>query len=274
MKVKPIPSPETQLAYLGFQRIAPHPALQAYVQSYWHLRRATPLLAYAEEYMHPGGGFGIVFNLGAQLRLDAQVVTEPVFLDGANTVSRKMGFIGQVELMGIRFREGGAFPFLGLPLYELRNEIALLEAVDRPNLLRVHERLLATEALAARVALLEEWLIGRLVAGKKPDELVPASLAHLRAYGGQVSIPALAQEFAIGQRQLERLFQNQVGMPPKQYAQLVRVERARQALKNLGQHTGADLAAELGYSDQAHFIREFKSVTGITPVAYAKRRHE
>ena len=153
------PTPEPQLAYLGFQLIPPSPMLRPFVQSYWFFRRETPLTTYHDEYMHPRGGFGIVFNFGGQLRLDQQTLTEPLFLDGANTISRKMGFLGRVELMGIRFYEGGAYPFLAIPLDELRNETALLDALHRPSLMRLYGQLYETPSLSGRVQRIENWLL-------------------------------------------------------------------------------------------------------------------
>lgn len=264
--------PETQLAYLGFQRLSPNRLLRPYVRSYWYFRRETPLAAYHDEYMHPTGGFGIVFNFGDKLRLDGQQeIAEPIFLDGVNTVSRKLGFLGHVELLGVRFYEGGAYPFLGVPLIELQNEITLLDALDRPGLLRLHARLYEADTLPARINLLEEWLVGRLLLGKERHPLIPASLAMLREAGEHGSIPELARELAISQRQLERLYQHQVGMPPKQYWRLLRVEMARLALKQMNGQTTTALAAELGYFDQSHFIREFSTVIGMTPYVYMKR---
>jgi len=267
----PLQPPETQLAYLGFQRASPHPLLRPYVQSYWYFRRATPLTAFHEEYMHPTGGFGIVFNFGDNLHLDTQTIPEPIFLDGSNTISRRMGFQGQVEVLGIRFHEGGAYPFLGIPLNELRNAITLLDALDDPNLLRLHARLQEMTTLPARVRLLDEWLLARLGQSKEQSQLVPTSLKILRTTGGQFPIPALADDLAISQRQLERLYQSQVGMTPKQYAQLQRVGMARLGLKKLRGQTTTRLALELGFYDQAHFIREFSAVVGMTPFAYMRR---
>jgi AraC-like DNA-binding protein len=266
-------SPESQLAYLGFQLALPSPALRPYVRSYWYFRRKTPLAAYHWEYMHPAGGYGMVFNLGDPLRLDAQAVVEPVFLDGANTVSRKMGFSGRVEVMGIRFREGGAYPILGVPLNELRNEATLLDAVDGHSLLGLPARLGATASLPHRIRLLEEWLAGRLSLGHERHAIIPASLAMLQGSGRHRAIPALARELAISQRQLERLYQTQVGMSPKQYGRLVRVEKARLALKGLNGQTATRLGADLGYYDQSHFIRDFRAVTGMSPSAYRRRKH-
>ena len=267
-------TPETTLAYLGFQRIQPSLLLSPFIQSYWHFSRQTPLHTYHEEYMNPRGGYGIVFNFGNAVQLGTQNISDPVFLDGANTVSRAMGFFGAVDLLGIRFYEGGAFPFIGIPLIELQNEINLLDALDRPSLLVLHARLQETASLPARICLLENWLLSRLKLGKEQSALVPASLNRIRKSNGRFSIPKLAQEFSISQRQMERIYQTQVGMSPKQYSRLLRVESARHALKQMDGTSSAELAAELGFYDQSHFIREFSTVIGISPHAYIKRTRE
>lgn len=263
---------EPKLAQLGFQLIPPSRLLSPYVRSYWHFRCDTPLLTYRDEYMHPLGRFGIGFNFGDSLRLDAQAITEPLFLDGVNTISRRMSFLGHVELMGVSFHEGGAFPFLGIPLIELQNAISLLDALGRPDLLRLHAQLQEAKSLPARIHLLEEWLLSRLLPGRERDGLIHASLNKLRKSMGHLPIPELAQEFSISQRQLERLYQNQVGVSPKQYSQLLRVETARLALRQMNKSSTANLAVELGFYDQPHFIREFSAVIGLTPYAYMKRK--
>lgn len=261
----------TSLTDLGFQLVPPSRGLRPYVQSFWSFQRPAPLLSFREEYMHPRGGFGVVFNFGDPVFLDGRLLKEPLFLDGANTLSRKMGFIGRVDLVGIRFREGGAYPFFGVPLHELRDLFTLLDVLDRRQLLLLHEKLAETAVLAHRCQLLDRWLLARLAQGQPRSQLIPPSLAQLQAQTGQLPIPQLADELAVSQRQLERLFQLQVGMTPKQYARLVRVETARLALKQHIEST-TRLAVDLGFYDQAHFIREFRSVVGMTPTAYIKRQ--
>jgi AraC-like DNA-binding protein len=269
-----LPTPESQLAYLGFQLVLPSPLLRPYVRSYWYFRRELPLAYYHEEYMHPRGGFGMVFNFGDPLTLDAGAVSDSIFLDGANTVSRKLGFQGHVELMGIQFQEGGAFPFLGIPLHELQNETNLLSAFGRAELIELHERLYETKTFSMRIQLLESWLIRRLSLGKDQHALIPASLSALREGVGSLRMSAFTEMWSVSQRQLERLYQREVGMSPKQYAQLLRVETARLSLKHMREATTARLAVELGFYDQAHFIREFRAVTGMTPYAYMKRKRK
>jgi AraC-like DNA-binding protein len=267
----PEPQP-TPLSYLGFKLVTPSPALQPFVRSFYYFRSQQPLAARHEEAMNPRGGYAMVFNLGDSLTLDAHPVRDAVFLDGANTVSRKMGFAGQVELIGVRFHEGGAFPFLGLPLSELRDGTGLLDALSASPLSALHGHLHAAQTLPERIALLETWLTRRLATGKPRDAVIPASLRFIQAQSGQLLMPTLSERFGLSQRQLERLYQTQVGMTPKQYARLLRIEAARSALKQLGDRSLTSLAQDLGYYDQPHFIHEFNAVMGITPLAYARRQ--
>jgi AraC-like DNA-binding protein len=264
--------PELKIAQLGFQLIPPSRLLSPYVRSYWHFLRDTPLLTHQDEYMHPMGRFGIGFNFGDPLRLDAQAIADPIFLDGVNTISRRMSFLGRVELMGVSFHEGAAFPFLAIPLIELQNAVSLLDALGSPDLLRLHAQMQEAKTLPIRIRLLEEWLLSRLLLGKERDRLIPASLNELRKSMGHMPISELAQEFSISQRQLERLYQNQVGVSPKQFSQLLRVETARLALRQINKSSTANLAVELGFYDQSHFIREFSAVIGLTPYAYYMKR--
>lgn len=262
---------EPPLADLGLRLITPGPPLRPYVKSYWCLEHRDSLPVYREEFMHPRGGFGIVFNFGDAVFLNGQPRAEPVFLDGSTVVSRRMGLLGNIDLLGINFHEGGAYPFVGVSLAELRNEVHPLDVMDRALLLELYARLAGEAGPLARINRLEEWLLGRLLRGKPRDSLIPASLALLRAGRGVLTIPALTQQLAVSQRHLERLYQTQVGISPKQYSQLVRVETARLSLKRIHGSSMTRLANDLGYSDQSHFIREFSAVVGMTPTAYRQR---
>jgi AraC-like DNA-binding protein len=78
----------------------------------------------------------------------------------------------------------------------------------------------------------------------------------------------------MNKRTLQRLFAKYVGVSPKWVIQRYRLHEAAEQLaagSSIGQ---AALAADLGYSDQAHFVRDFKSVVGMTPLAYARQARE
>jgi AraC-like DNA-binding protein len=262
----PLSELEKRLSYLGFRIIPPSPALRPYVESYWLMESQSPLRDYREEFMHPQGGYGIIFNLGDVPLLDKQVLEAPVFLDGANNQSRKMAFIGKVALLGIRFKVGGAYPFLGIPLAELSNQTALMEILGEAAVMPLYEAI-ANVPLREQIRLIEAWLLQRLARGKDADRLVWDSLALIRR--GVPSMDALSNRLNMSQRQIERLYQLQVGLSPKYYSRLLRIDAARRALKE-PTHSLTDLGLSLGFYDQSHFIREFKTVIGMTPSAYVE----
>ena len=70
-------------------------------------------------------------------------------------------------------------------------------------------------------------------------------------------------------KRLIALFRAEVGLSPKAYA---RIRRLQASLRLLGSMSGARVAAEVGYFDQAHFVREFRSFTGMTPTEYTQQR--
>jgi AraC-like DNA-binding protein len=124
-------------------------------------------------------------------------------------------------------------------------------------------RELSAHQAAERV---QKWLLERLSARKRdvhPD--IIAAWRLIANSGGRDRIEALAKELGISRRRLERLFQMQVGVGPKEFASLVRFEGV---IRELGQHSWASSALDAGYADQAHFIRDFKRRTGTTPTEF------
>ncbi len=263
--------PAPHLDYLNFQLVEPTPALHPYIQQYWLIQH--PFLAESSrpEFIHPNGGFGLVFNLGDDFWVDEKKVAGAVFLDGSNTVSRRLRFAGQVLALGIRFRPGKAHPFLRIPLHHLQNEVLLLADVDQRDLENLAEKLYEAPTLLNKIQLLESWLLNQLVRGTDTSAIVPASLQTLKAQH-VLTIKELADQLYLSQRQLERLYRREVGFTPKQYARLLRVENARHLLKTKLDYTTAQIGAELDFYDQAHFIREFRSVVGMTPGQYQQRQ--
>jgi AraC-like DNA-binding protein len=94
-----------------------------------------------------------------------------------------------------------------------------------------------------------------------------AAVAAFRRTGGQAAIARLARASGISRRQFERRFREQVGLPPRLFARIVRFQRAFGAL---GHETGATIAARCGFSDQAHLVREIRRFSGQTPTLLAE----
>jgi AraC-like DNA-binding protein len=117
------------------------------------------------------------------------------------------------------------------------------------------------------------WLNARLRGAPLPDPAIAWVCAQIEASRGQVPIGALCERAGLSPMRLPARFRSQVGVTPKHFA---RIARFRHALELLGRGAGApalaELAADAGYADQAHFNAEFRSMAGMTLGAYLQAR--
>lgn len=138
----------------------------------------------------------------------------------------------------------------------------------------VHERLAGAGGWDEAFALVTRFLVARY-----RDRAVPAprsELAHawdlLERSRGRFPVGALAGEVGVSARHLGTLFRREVGRSPKTVAMLMRFEHARALItdnvRRCGRGEFGRVAAEAGYSDQAHLNREFVRFTGLSPGAW------
>jgi AraC-like DNA-binding protein len=261
------------LSDVGFERVAPSPALRPFVQWYWQIQSRGRVVTPRHEFMHADGSVGLVFNWGDALELSGGRFPQSISLDSISVRSKQLNLRGHVAAFGILFQPGGSFPVLGIPMPELVSIEVLLAQTACRDLPQLYEQLAEMATLQERIALVEGWLERRLRDARPQSPVITPSLAYINRANGQLAMPHLAEAVSLGQRQLERLYQEQVGLSPKKMAQLRRVRQARTLLKQ-GIHPLTDIAYQCSFYDQAHFIREFKAVTGLTPGAYLVRQQK
>lgn len=249
----------------GFAARLPSPALAAYVQRFWWLEGDTTRV-YDEQMLHPDGGSGVIFNFADPLNFDGTARRPRALISGPQLASTRLQLAGQVKLMGVRFRPGMGAAFFGMGLDELSG----FHDADWPRLgLAALVDQLAELSRDAQQALVERELLGRLREAQARRSPVQQLLTQIAASHGRARLADLLQAVPLGQRQLERLFRYQVGLTPKQFSRIQRVALVRRQLQQ-GEPL-LDTALTCGYSDQAHFIHDFKTVVGMTPGQYRLR---
>ena len=120
----------------------------------------------------------------------------------------------------------------------------------------------------AAIAVVEAWL-GSHLPVDGPGLLVNRLVAWLRDHPEVGRVDEVARALGLSERSLQRLVEQRIGLSPKWLLQRRRLHDAVEALK-AGTAGLADMAAELGYTDQAHFTHDFRTVTGMTPGEYLK----
>lgn len=175
---------------------------------------------------------------------------------------------------GVLFRPAAGRLLLGRPVSELVDDYVDLDALttlDGAGLVTAVRAALAAEPGApashrAAIAAYEDAVAGFLPVDQQ-GRLINAIIDWLADHPEVTRVADLADAFGLGERALQRLVENRVGLSPKWLIQRRRLHDAVAQLK-AGGRSLADLAADLGYADQAHFTHDFRTVTGFTPGHY------
>jgi AraC-like DNA-binding protein len=165
----------------------------------------------------------------------------------------------------------GAYRLLGLPLDQLSGHTVDLVEVLGADGRRLAEQLRDTPSWRRRFALMDRFLLGRLDRGPRPAPEVARAWERLVATGGALPIRQLAREVGWSHRHLLTRFRQQVGLGPKTAARLVRFNGVWRRLDEDRPLDWGLVAAEVGYADQAHLVREFRQFTGTTPTGFLAR---
>jgi AraC-like DNA-binding protein len=101
-----------------------------------------------------------------------------------------------------------------------------------------------------------------------PGDLLQMLIANIERYNGNVRVSALEEETHYTARYLNKVFRQQLGLPPKVFANIIRFQTMLRKINSDHGFASADLAAEFGYFDQSHLIKEFKEFAALTPREY------
>ncbi|MCO5984892.1 helix-turn-helix domain-containing protein [Actinoallomurus spadix] len=167
--------------------------------------------------------------------------------------------------MAVALTPPGAYALFGVPMRELSNTTVDLADLLGRRAEHLTERLHAAPDWATRFALLDRLLPAWFRAGPQAAPAVLRAWRLLRRSGGAVSVAALAEEVGVTRRYLEMRFAEQIGLPPKTTARLLRFERSARLLTAFPGPPPARIAGMCGYADQAHLTREFRRLAGRTP---------
>jgi AraC-like DNA-binding protein len=250
--------------------LAPH------VEHLWMARGYLPMRW--RNMILPDGAMELIVNLGDPQKLCARgnpekdTIFRESWISGERTAPIVIDEIGFVHLVGVRFRAGGAWPFLGIPLREITDQVVDLETIVGREISDLREQL--GEALDddSRFDLLEGWLVQRARSRTRPTRSVSHALRMISSGMDAVRIGKIADMIGISHKHLLREFDRCVGLTPKLFARLYAFQRV---IRSVGQETDIDwagTATKCGYHDQAHLIHEFRGFSGLTPARYLAKR--
>jgi AraC-like DNA-binding protein len=247
-------------------RRAPRPELAPFVRRVWAADGDAP--CGDRELVLPTGTMHVVIRLDEPLRVfDGLTGAAPrnlghAIIGGARAAPYVRDVSRPVRSVGAQLRPGVAELLLGVPAIELAERHTRLDDLWGGAAAELRERLALALDAGQRLALFEAALLARL---PRVRALHPAIAHALAQFARADDVAGVVAEVGYSHRRFIALFHHAVGLTPKRYC---RVQRLQRAIPELARRSLAEVAAGAGYSDQAHLTREFRALAGVSPGAY------
>jgi AraC-like DNA-binding protein len=190
------------------------------------------------------------------------------FISGIKTKPYTLDINPTHTVTTVTFYPSAIKALFGVEVIELNNELPEIQHFAPAHL---NELLLNTASHAERIKIMVDFFSKRL--SKSKHDLFAFDNAKLfHAINSETTLPSLQQHLNISERQLERKFKSSMGMSPKQYLRTTRFERALSLIRSNSFVNLSDIAYALNFTDQSHFIKDFKEFSGFTPKVFLNQR--
>ncbi len=177
---------------------------------------------------------------------------------------------GKDQVFGIKFKPGAFYPFVKTPVSRLTNTSLCFRDVFGVDCKALEEAIFSREDEAEMVALAETFLREILPEQDEQVRNINEIVNYIIAHREITSVEGVASQLNLNIRGLQRLFRQYVGVSPKWVIKRYRLHEVAERLAEGEIVDWPGMVVELGYSDQAHLIKDFKTIVGRTPAKYVK----
>lgn len=256
----------------------PRPELRPHLECLWQVSDARARLRRTPERVVPDGCPELIVHLGdpfARQSAGRWVRQQRAFLAGTLSRPWLLRAGRRVLTLGVRFRPGAVTALLPVSMPAATDRETQLAAIvgSRTEAVLLRE-LRAARSEASRFARAEEWLVQRLAATPARGAGASAGVRLLLEARGAVRMGDVAQALGWTRRRLERAFTRELGIRPKLFARIVRLNAVLAGMDAADRESAVDAALAAGYFDQAHLLRDFRGLAGRTPRAGRERDGE
>ena len=248
-----------------FRHYVPHGPLSEFVGVFWYWQGHN--VSQSQERVLPTGTVELVINLGSHLTSDSVI-------SGAKSQSFLIERTTHDRLLGIHFKPGGAFPFLGFPCTDLHNiDITLADLWGEQGAAQLLFLLHEARTVNLKFQVLEKWM---MLTSKRPLNHHRAVTFALKEFQKNPSTTSaeIASSVGLSQRRFIQAFHNEVGLTPKLFCRVQRFQQVIETVEKLNDVDWLDIALTSGYFDQAHFNHDFREFSGLSPREYLGLRTE
>ncbi len=240
----------------------PSPVLEPFIKDYLVIQSDEA----TKSRLLPAPAFTLAFRIRGTVSYATGAALPDSIVGAISNSASLLRYHEQSATLVVRFKPTGASAFIRHELHELADsKLSLDHVFTRSAVLAVEERLAGAANHSERIAVVEDFLQTQRQPAST-DLLVQHAVNEILASNGIVRIGKLIRQFHTSADPFEKRFRRAVGTTPKHFASIVRLQAVLKAHASCGSLT--ELAYRSGYFDQSHFIRDFRTMTGLSPRAF------
>lgn len=252
--------------------------LQPFVELFWKADFNVTKEPMLKQQVVPNGFLELIIHLSDH-HCDLPVVEKwsqsPNYtIIGLYTQPYEVRFSNLVNTFGIRFKPEGIYNLFGVPASLFSESYEDMELVLGPSFREYSSRLMEAAGPDQMLKLTEQYLLKQLEKNNSELTYVNHAAEIIRNADDFNKIEEIPGKVYVSLRQLEREFKKKIGTTPKRYMRIARLNEVHKKLESDRELELTQVAFDCGYADQAHFIRDFKSIMGVKPTIFLKNRDQ
>lgn len=257
---------------MNYKQYPVHPALASWIRYFWSYDvstsevRALHIRSFADRY--PRLVFQDLRSFSPIKGADGGI--KPIcYLSGVDTQPTHAFWDSQFSHFGVSFQPHALHTFFGINAADLTDQMPDIGLLDKT---KIPALLLEAKDHLERISILSHYFYKRIAMAKGD-----AIINHLfqgdwaDRLDNEKSLAAIASHYHISERQLQRKFKQNVGVSARKFARIAKFESSLRALADTEYGSLTQVAYDLDYTDQSHFIKDFKLFSGLSPYEFVRQ---
>lgn len=261
-----------KLAGMIFETHEPPAPFSDLIESIFHFKGFQP--DHSIERVIPTGHVFLIFELDGMERntynsesLESEATFRKVWVSGLHHNHLSISAHDDSEMFVIQFKAFGAYPFLQVPMEQIADRVVHGDEFSNLQLLTMREQLFAAATSRDKFDVADEWLSANFDRSLSPPQSIIDIVALLQSQLA-AKLNEIVESFDGTQKHLIAQFKKYIGITPKQFQRVLRFNDVFVQMQGDQFLSWSDIAYRCGYSDQSHFIREFKNFSGFIPESF------
>lgn len=257
---------------MNYNVYEPAKNLSKYIRCFWSLESADSDAAHEKERIFPDGCIELIFHYRDLFIVHHPNTTPQLqgrsFIHGQLKKYMELEATGKIGVFSARFHPAGLGAFVDFEIDSITGKTISIYDVWSHKGKELEQKVISCETDKERISVVEAFLLSQLKDNKKSKNQIGPCVDLILETSGTVSIEGLCKKSGLSKRQFERNFTAHVGLSPKVFSRIIRFNKALSLIENKDFSSFTSVAHEGGFYDQAHFIKDFKELTGLNPKRY------